>query len=141
VPRPSAERAATTPHLVDEKPARQSVAAQAIGAEVRAGRRRSGPAAAVVLAAGIACFALGLLTVVTAASSSVSNALTLSNRVGDVSGLSAVTFLTFFAAWGGLAVVWRRADPSLTRIAAISAALVVLGLIGTFPPVFHVFGG
>jgi hypothetical protein len=82
-----------------------------------------------------------LLTVVTAASGSVSNALTLSDRVGDVSGLSAVTFLTFFAAWGGLGVVWRRADPSLMRIAAISAALVVLGLLGTFPPVFHVFGG
>ena len=53
--------------------------------------RPSGPAAAVILAAGLASFTLGLLSVLTAASASISNALTLSDRVGDVSGLNDVS--------------------------------------------------
>jgi hypothetical protein len=102
--------------------------------------QRSGPAAAVVLAAGVACFVLGLLSILTAASGSVSDAFTLSDRVGDVSGLSTVTALTFFVAWGVLLALWRRADPPLGRVAAASAALVGFGLLGTFPPVFNAFG-
>ena len=99
-----------------------------------------GPAAAVVLAAGLACFTLGLLSVPTAASDAVSDALTLSERVGDVSGLSLAAFAVFFVAWAALAVAWRRADPPLVRIATASAALIALGLLGTFPPFFNAVG-
>jgi hypothetical protein len=102
--------------------------------------RPSGPAAAVVLAAGVACFTLGLLSVLTAASGVVSDALTLSDGVGDVSGVSTATALVFFASWGALTFVWRRANPSLALVAAVSAALVAAGLLGTFPPVFNAFG-
>jgi hypothetical protein len=103
--------------------------------------RPSGPAAAVVLAAGLASFALGLLSVLTAASGSFSSALTLSDRVGDISGLTTATALLFFAAWIVLATRWRRADPPLGRVAAASAVLVGLGLLGTFPPFFNAVGG
>ena len=94
-----------------------------------------------MLAAGIACFTLGLLSILTAASGAVSDAMTLSDRVGDVSGLSVVTAATYFIAWGSLAIVWRRANPPLARIAAASGALVGVGLLGTFPPFFNLFGG
>jgi len=103
--------------------------------------RPSGPAAAVVLAAGLASFALGLLSVLTAASGSFSAALTLSDRVGDISGLTTATALLFFAAWAVLATRWRRADPPLGRVAAASAVLIALGLLGTFPPFFNAVGG
>ncbi len=103
--------------------------------------RPSGPAAAVVLASGAGSFSLGLLSVLTAASQQVSDALTFSDRVGDVSGLTAVSAVVFFATWGVLAVAWRRADPPLLRVAAASAALIALGLLGTFPPFFNAFGG
>lgn len=107
----------------------------------RAATRPSGPAAAVVLAAGIAAFTLGLLTVLTAASDDVSSALTLSERVGDLSGVTTLTALVFFAAWGALALRWRHADPPLTRVAAAAGVLVALGLLGTFPPFFNALGG
>jgi hypothetical protein len=84
---------------------------------------------------------LGLLSVLTASSTAVSDALTLSDRVGDVSGLSTLTALTFFATWGALRLAWRDADPPLARVAAASAALVAVGLLGTFPPVFNALGG
>jgi hypothetical protein len=100
----------------------------------------SGPAAAVVLAAGLACFTLGVLSVLTAASGRVSDALTVSERVGDVSGISIATFVVFFATWTALTVAWRRANPPLIRIALAAGALVALGLVGTFPPFFNAIG-
>jgi hypothetical protein len=109
--------------------------------DVSPDHRRSGPAAAVVLAAGIACFVLGLASILAAASGFVSDALTLSDRVGQVSGLSTITTATFFVMWGALAIVWRRTDPPLARVAVVSGALVGLGLLGTFPPIFNTFGG
>jgi hypothetical protein len=102
--------------------------------------RPSGPAAAVVLAAGLASFALGLLSVLAAASGSVSDALTLSDRVGDLSGVTTAATVVFFAAWGVLTVRWRHADPPLARVAAAAGVLVAFGLLGTFPPFFNWIG-
>jgi hypothetical protein len=105
------------------------------------GIRPSGPAAAVVLAAGLASFTLGLLSVLTAASASVSTAFTLSDRVGDISGLTTAATVVFFSSWVLLAIAWRRAEPPLMRVAAAAAVLVALGVLGTFPPFFNTFGG
>ena len=103
--------------------------------------RPSGPAAAVLLAAGLASFTLGLLTVLSAASASVSSALTVSDRVGDISGLSIAAMLVFFSSWGVLALLWRRADPPLVRVAAATGILIALGMLGTFPPFFNAVAG
>jgi hypothetical protein len=105
------------------------------------GARRSGPAAAVVLAAGLASFALGLLSVLTAASASLSSALTISGRVGDLSGVTIAVAAVFFAAWGLLAIAWRNTDPPLGWVALVSGVLIVLGLVGTFPPFFNAVAG
>lgn len=99
--------------------------------------RPSGPAAAVVLAAGLGSFTLGLLSVLTAVSPSVSSALTLSDRVGDLSGVTTASVVVYAATWGLLAVWWRRADPPLMRVAGAAAVLIALGLLGTFPPFFN----
>jgi hypothetical protein len=103
--------------------------------------RPSGPAAAVILAAGLASFALGLLSVLSAATATVSDALTLSDRVGDLSGVTTVAAAVFFVAWAVLAMAWRHADPPLLRVAAAAAVLVALGLLSTFPPFYNLLGG
>jgi hypothetical protein len=103
--------------------------------------RPAGPAAAVLLAAGLASFALGLRSVLTAASPSLSNALTLSEHVGDLSGVTTTAAAVFFTAWAALAIAWRQTDPPLPRVAAAAAALIALGLLGTFPPFFNLLGG
>jgi hypothetical protein len=131
----------TSAKPVDEQPALRSVSLERERPGVSVATRPSGPAAAVLLAAGIACFALGLLSILAAASASISDGLTLSKRVGEASGLSTISAVTFLLAWGGLAVVWRNANPPLVRVAALSGALVALGLLATFPPVFNLFGG
>lgn len=126
------------PPSTAESPAADSGAKRAVPPDLT---RPSGPAAAVVLAAGLASFALGLLSVLTAASTSVSAALTLSERVGDLSGLTTTTAIVFFIAWAALAIAWRHADPPLVRIATATAILIAFGLLGTFPPFFNFIGG
>ena len=103
--------------------------------------RPAGPAAAVILAAGLASFALGLFSVLTAASGSVSSALTLSDRVGDISGVTTAAAVTFAATWAVLGIAWRHANPPLVRVAAAAAVLIALGLLGTFPPFFNAIAG
>ena len=118
-------------------PPKLEVAEAAVAAE---DARPSGPAAAVVLAAGLGCFLLGLLTVLTVASGAFSDAMTFSERVGDLAGVTTIATIVFFAAWIGLALAWRRADPPLPRVAALAGLLIALGLLGTFPPFFNLFG-
>jgi len=129
--------------LTHNPAARQAPAAEAANEAVAAVElaRPSGPAAAVILAAGLASFTLGLLSVLTAASTSISNALTLSDRVGDLSGLTTSATVVFFASWGVLAIAWRHADPPLARVTAAAGGLIALGLLGTFPPIFNAIAG
>jgi hypothetical protein len=102
--------------------------------------RPAGPAAAVMISVGLASFVLGLLSTLSAMSSSVSNALTFSERVGDLSGITTITSLVFLSGWAGLTASWRKADPSLKRVGLLTAALLALALIGTFPPFFQALG-
>ena len=144
MPLPSAEGVATPREVVQKSPTAAAPLATDPGRARYAAsevRRPSGPAAAVVLAAGLASFALGLLSVLATASASVSSALTVSDRVGELSGVTTAAAVVFFAAWGVLAITWRHADPPLVRIAAVSAVLIALGLLGTFPPFFNALGG
>jgi len=129
--------------LTHNPAAKQAPAAEAANEAVAAVElaRPSGPAAAVILAAGLASFTLGLLSVLTAASTSISNALTLSDRVGDLSGLTTSATVVFFASWGVLAIAWRHADPPLARVTAAAGGLIALGLLGTFPPIFNAIAG
>jgi hypothetical protein len=101
--------------------------------------RPSGPAAAVLLATGIASAVLGLLTMFSVASPRASSLLTFSDRVGDLSGISIITFAVFFGSWALLTVAWRKSNPSLVAVGVATAVLVALCFVATFPPVFHVF--
>jgi hypothetical protein len=98
-----------------------------------------GPAGAVMLAVGAATLVLGVLSTLTAVSTSLSRSLTYSDRVGDLSGVSTLTVVTFAATWLVLGLKWRRADPPLRTVEIMTAVGIGLGLVGTFPPFFHLF--
>jgi hypothetical protein len=99
----------------------------------------TGPAAAAILSVGLASLMLGVLSTLTAASTSVSSFMTWSDRVGDLSGVTTLAIAAFFGSWAGLAVAWRRANPPLRTVVIVSSVLMGLALIGTFPPFFHAF--
>jgi Mn2+/Fe2+ NRAMP family transporter len=99
----------------------------------------SGPAAALILAGGIATFCLGLVTTLAEASTGIADALQWNDRVGPLSGKTLITVSVFAVSWGLLTLFWRRQNPPLRTITIISAVLIVLGLIGTFPTFFQAF--
>jgi len=99
----------------------------------------SGPAAALILAGGIAVFCMGLVTTLGEASTGIGDALEWNDRVGSLSGKTLITVIVFALAWALLTALWRRANPPLRSITIASAVLIVLGLVGTFPTFFQAF--
>jgi len=99
----------------------------------------SGPAAAMILAGGIGCLCMGVVTTLSEASTGIADDLQWSDRVGPLSGKTVITVIVFAAAWIVLHGVWRRSDPPLRPITTASVILIALGLIGTFPTFFQAF--
>ena len=99
--------------------------------------RPAGPAAAVLIATGLASLTLGILTGLVAAFPGVESALSISRRVGDLSGVSIITIAVFFGVWRVMTAVWRRSSPPLSRVAIVSALFFGLCVIATFAPVIH----
>jgi hypothetical protein len=99
----------------------------------------SGPAVALILAGGIGVFCMGVVTTLGEASTGIADALQWNDRVGPLSGKTLITVIVFAIAWALLTALWRRANPPLRSITLISAGLIVLGLVGTFPTFFQAF--
>jgi hypothetical protein len=72
-------------------------------------------------------------------STAISKALNWVKPVGTLSGKSSLAILAFVVAWTILAVVWRGREVRFGRVAVFAMALLLVGLLGTFPPVWHLF--
>jgi hypothetical protein len=103
------------------------------------GARPFGPAAAVMLAAGLGIFVLGLLTTLAEASTGIKDGLQWNDRVGPLSGKTIIGACVFFCVWGLLTVVLRRSDPPWKTVVYATGALVALGILMTFPTFFQAF--
>jgi hypothetical protein len=104
--------------------------------------KSNGPAAAALLAGGIGAATLGLVTLIneTNTTSAFSKSLVWIKPVGGLSGKSSLAIIAFILAWIILGLVWRGQEVKFNTIAWISFLLLAIGLIGTFPPVWHLFG-
>jgi hypothetical protein len=100
----------------------------------------SGPAFAGVLAAGLAFAVLGVVTTLAEVFDGFGDWLAFSGRVGMLSGETIIAIAVYIVAWAGLGLFWRRSDPPLVPVAVVTALLVAVGLLGTFPPFFRLFG-
>jgi len=104
--------------------------------------RADGPGAAAILAAGIGVFTLGLLTTLAVISASLKGFLEDfqgSVGVGSLAGKTTVAVVAWLVAWAGLAFAWKGKNPNVRRIFLVALVLIVLGIIGTFPPFFEAF--
>jgi hypothetical protein len=93
----------------------------------------NGPAAAAILAAGIGCFALGVLVMLSEAIPAFKNALTFYAPVGPLSGKTLAQITIYFVAWAALAYAWRGKSVAFGRVYAATLILVALGLVGDLP--------
>ncbi len=98
-----------------------------------------GPPAAAFLAAGIGAFVLGLLTTVAAASEAIAEKLEFSTPVGPLSGKTTIAVAAWLVSWLVLHLALRGRDPAPRTVFWVTAVLVVLGLLGTFPIFFEAF--
>jgi hypothetical protein len=101
--------------------------------------RPEGPIAAAILAGGIGCFALGLLTTLAEASTSVHDWLEFNSDVGPLSGKTIVAVAIWLVAWAVLHVAYRDKPFETRRALTIALVLIALGVIGTFPTFFQAF--
>jgi hypothetical protein len=101
----------------------------------------NGPAAAALLAGGIGSAAMGLITLAYEINdkSVFAKSMTWSKAVGGLSGKSGWAIIIFFVAWAILHFVWKDKETDFARISSIAIALLVVGFLGTFPPVWHLF--
>jgi len=100
----------------------------------------NGPAAAAILAGGIGAFFMGFITWLSEVVVSTQNVLKWVGPVGPLSGKVGLTVIVFVAAMVILGAMWKNKDVAFGKIANISLVLLVLGLVGTFPLFWHLFG-
>lgn len=97
-------------------------------------RLPNGPGAAAILAAGIGSGMLGVFALASDASSALRHAFTVWPPSGDLSGVTLVAIVIWLAAWFGLSRLWAGRDVSLMRVNVAAFAMLIVGLLLTFPP-------
>jgi hypothetical protein len=102
---------------------------------------QDGPALAAILAAGIGAAALGLATVLAEASPACKEMMNWWPPAGPLTGKTSVAVIFYLGSWLFLHLRWRRWElPFYHGIWKWALALIVIGWIGTFPPVYESFG-
>jgi uncharacterized membrane protein len=99
----------------------------------------NGPAAAAFFAAGIGSFILGVLTTLKANIKVIKSILAFYAPTGPLSGQTTLAVTAWLLAWVMLHLRWKEREVDFGKVFIITMVLVVLGLIGTFPPFFEVF--
>ena len=101
----------------------------------------NGPVSAALLAGGIGSAAMGIITFIYELDdkSGFSKSMGWSKALGGLSGKSSWAIIIFFVSWAILHYIWKDKDTDFARISSIAIALLFVGLIGTFPPFWHLF--
>jgi hypothetical protein len=99
-----------------------------------------GPIAAAVIAGGIGAAALDVFTTLAEASAGVRDWLQWSDAVGPLSGKVLMAVLVWLVAWVTLHAMLRSRPYETRRALIVSLVLIGLGVLGTFPTFFQLFG-
>ena len=103
----------------------------------------NGPVSAALLAGGIGSAAMGIITLIYELDdkSGFSKSMAWNKGVGGLSGKSSWAIIIFFVSWAVLHYIWKDKDTDFARISSYAIALLVVGLLGTFPPLWHLLKG
>lgn len=99
---------------------------------------------AAFIASGIGSTVLGLLVVLAEISQPIKDSLTWYAPAGPLSGKTSVSVIVFVLSWIALYLVFKKHPLKLSISFVTTLALVAVGLLLTFPPIFeflvHLFG-
>jgi hypothetical protein len=101
----------------------------------------NGPVAAALLAGGIGSAVFGLIVLFSELSESFGAALNWYNPVGALSGKSTLGIAAFFITWAVLHAMWKDKEINFSSVSTTALVLLAIGLLGTFPPFWHLFSG
>jgi hypothetical protein len=99
----------------------------------------NGAACAALLAAGIGCLFLGLMTTGAEISPALKNMLNLYNPVGPLAGKTIVAVVAYFISWAVLHPQMKDRELDFDRYFMYSMVLTGIGFVLTFPTVFEYF--
>jgi hypothetical protein len=97
----------------------------------------NGAALAASLAAGIGAFGLGLVVFLNELG--VFEVPALYGPAGGVTGRTAAGVVTWLVAWAVLHSRWKDRRMESSGVFGLSLLLIALGVVLTFPPVWHLF--
>ena len=101
----------------------------------------SGPAAAAILAAGLGSLSLGVFAFGGDASLTIRRLLDIWTPTGPLSGVTSGAIFVWLLAWFGLSRLWARREVRLGAINAAAFAMLMAGLLLTFPPFMDLLQG
>jgi len=107
----------------------------------KSGRIPDGPAAAAILASGVGCLVIGVMTTGAEMNASLKTALTWSDPVGPLSGKTLVGVIAWLIVWAILHFLWKGKDVNLRRVYIAALVLIAVGFLFTFPIFFQAFAG
>ena len=95
----------------------------------------NGAAMAAILAAGVGAFAMAFFVILNEAGLFAAPALY--GPAGGVTGRTTFATLVWLVVWGILHMRWRAREMEPGRVFGLTLALVGLGVLGTFPPLWR----
>ena len=101
----------------------------------------NGPGAAAILAAGIGCAAVGILSFAGDASESIGRFLNFYNPTGTLSGVTTVAIIVWLVVWFVLDRLWHNQTVSMTKTSVSAYVLLIVGFLLTFPPFMDLLQG
>lgn len=106
---------------------------------------KNGPAAAALLAGGIAAVVYGIIIILSEGVPAIGTALNWYNPAGALLGKTGLTVIIWLVIWAILGNQWKDKDVDFQRTSTTALVLLVVGFLLTVPPVFdffiHMIGG
>jgi hypothetical protein len=115
------------------------MSAQNASASVPSASCPNGAGAAAILAAGIGAFLVAVFAILADQSAAIKSLMVFWKPTGPLSGVTTCAIVLWLAAWAILHARWRNQSVALTRVNAAAFALLILGLLLTFPPIADLF--
>ncbi|MFO7644183.1 MAG: hypothetical protein R6W95_07350 [Desulfosarcina sp.] len=98
-----------------------------------------GRISAAIVASGIGCLVIGLLTTGAVISEGLKNILNWWNPAGPLSGKTSVGVIVWLVTWAIFHFLWKDQEAEVKKTMTITLILIALGFVLTFPPVFEAF--
>jgi hypothetical protein len=101
----------------------------------------NGKGAAAIMAVAVGSFALGVFTLAGDAVPAAAAFFNIYNPTGPLSGVTGLAILVWLGTWFILSRRWAERNVNFKQVNLAAAAMVVAGLLLTFPPIMDFLQG